>query len=92
MTQRSFNRHLPVFKELEEPMHKYEAWINKQMKVGILHKTSVTGGASMFVEVKGNARIRTVVDLRFKNNNTQADQTQIPEANTVLNVVARVQF
>jgi len=33
-----------------------------------------------------------VVDLRFRNDNTQADHTQIPEQNTILNAVARGRF
>jgi len=33
-----------------------------------------------------------LVDLRFRNNNSQADHTQIPEPKTILNAVARGQF
>jgi len=36
----------------------YQAWINKQMNAGILHRTSVPAGASMFVGAKHNGRIR----------------------------------
>jgi len=48
----------------------------------------------MFVESKSNGRIRPLVDLRFRNDNTvtQADQTQIPEQNAILNAVARGPF
>ena len=70
-------------------MTKYKAWINKQMNAGILHTTSVLEGASMFVEAKSDGRIRPVVDLRFRNDNTQARHTQIPEQSTILNAVAR---
>jgi len=73
-------------------MPKYKAWINKQMNAGILHRTRVPGGASMFVEAKIDGRIRPLVDLRFRNDNTQADHTQIPEQNTILNAVARGRF
>jgi len=46
----------------------------------------------MFVEAKSDGRIRPLVDLRFRNDNTHADHTQIPEQNTILNAVARGQF
>ena len=62
------------------------------MNAGILHRTSVPGGASMFVEAKRDGRIRPLVDLRFRNDNTQANHIQIPEQNTILNSVARRAF
>ena len=46
----------------------------------------------MFVEAKSDGRIRPLVDLRFRNDNTQADHTQIPEQNTILNAVGRGRF
>ena len=79
----------PTFKERQALMFKSKAWINKQMNAGILHRTSVSGGARMFVEAKSDGRIRPLVDFCFRNDNTQADHTQIPEQNTILNVVAR---
>jgi len=82
----------PTFKAPQALMPKYNAWINKQMNAGILHRTSVPRGASMFVEAKSDGRIRPLVDLRFRNDNTQADDTQIPEQNTILNAVARGRF
>jgi len=39
-------------------MTKYKAWINKEMNAGILHRTSVPGGASLVVEAKSDGRIR----------------------------------
>jgi len=47
----------PTFKAPQALMPKYKAWINKQMNAGILHRTSVPGGASMFVEAKSDGRI-----------------------------------
>ena len=58
------------------------------MNAGILPRTSVPGGASMFAEAKSDGRIPPPVDLRSRNDNTQADHTQIPEQNTILNAVA----
>jgi len=81
-----------TFKAPQALMTKYKAWINKQMNAGILHRTSVPGEASMFLEAKSNDRIRHLVDLRFRNDNTQADPTQISEQNTILNVLARGRF
>jgi len=80
------------FKAPQALMSKYKAWINKQINTGILHRTSVPGGASIFVEAKSDCKIRPLVDLHFRNNNTQADHTQIPEQNTILNAVARGRF
>jgi len=82
----------PTFKEPQALMSKYKAGINKQMNAGIHHRTSVPSGASMFVEAKGCARIHSLVDHRFRNDKTQANQTQIPEQNTILKGVARGQF
>jgi len=82
----------PTFKAPQALMTKYKTWINKQMNASILHRTSVPGGASMFVEAKCDGRIRPLVDLRFRNDNTQADHTQIPEQSTILNAVARGRF
>jgi len=46
----------------------------------------------MFVEAKSDGRIRPLVDLRSRNDNTQADHIQIPEQNTILNPVGRGRF
>jgi len=46
----------------------------------------------MFVEAKGDGRIRPLVDLPFRNANTQANHTQIPEQNIILIGVARGRF
>jgi len=66
--------------------------MNKDRNAAIRPRTSVPGGASMFVEAKSNGSIRPLVDLHFRNDNTQADHTQIPEQNTILNAVVRGQF
>jgi len=82
----------PTLKAPQAFMPQYKAWINKQMKASILHRTSVPAGASMFVEAKSDGRIRPLVDLHFRNDNTQADHTQIPEQNYLLGAVARGRF
>ena len=82
----------PSFKAPHALITKYKAWITKQMNGGILQRTSVPGGANMFVEAKPDGRIVPLGDLRFRNDNTQADHTQIPEQNTILNTVARARF
>jgi len=82
----------PTFKAPHALMPKYEACINTQMNAGLLHRTSVPGGASIFVEAKSDGSIRPLVDLRFRNDNTLADHTQILEQNPILNAVARVRF
>jgi len=40
----------PTFKAPQALMFKYKTWINNQMNAGILHRSSVPGGSSMFVE------------------------------------------
>jgi len=82
----------PTFKAQQAWMRKSKALINKHMNAAILHTTSVPGGASMFVEASSDGRIPPLVYLRFRNHNTQADHTQIPEQNTILNAVARGRF
>ena len=47
-----------TFKAPQAVITKYKAWINKQMNPCILHRTSVRGGASSFVEAKRDVRIR----------------------------------
>jgi hypothetical protein len=43
---------------------KLKAWINKQMRAGILYRTETPGAASMFVQPKSDGRIRPFVDFR----------------------------
>jgi len=79
----------PTFKAPQALMTKYKTWINKQINAGILHRTSMPGGASMFVEAKGDGRMRPLRDLHFRNDNPEADHTQIPDQSTILNEVVR---
>jgi len=81
-----------TFQAPQALMTKYKAWINKPMNAGILHRTSVPGGTSMFVEAKPDGRMRPLVDLPFRNHNTQGDHSQIQEPNTILNALARGPF
>jgi len=46
----------------------------------------------MFVEAKSDCRIRPLVDLRFRNDNTEGDYTQIADHNTIFNGVGRGRF
>jgi len=62
------------------------------MNAGILHRISVPKGASLFVEAKSYGRIRPLVDLRFRNDNIEADYIQIPEQSTILNAVGGGRF
>ena len=40
----------PTFKAPQALMPKFKAWIDKQLRVGILQRSPVPGGASMFLE------------------------------------------
>ena len=46
----------------------------------------------MFQEVKPDGRIRPLVDLRFRNDNTVADYSQIPNQQTILQAVAKGKY
>jgi len=59
------------------------------MNTGIVHRTIVPRGASVFVEPDRDGRIRPLVDLRFRNHETEANHILIPEQNTILNAGAR---
>ena len=73
-------------------MLKFKAWMDKQLRAGILQRSQVQGGVSMFLEVKPDGRIRPVQDLRFRNDNTVADYSQIPNQQTILQAVARAKY
>ena len=46
----------------------------------------------MFLEAKPDGRIRPQVDLRFRNDNTVADHSQIPNQQTILHAVAKRKY
>ena len=68
----------PTFKAPQALMPKFKAWIDKQLRAGILQQIPLPGGASMFLEAKPDGRILPLVDLRFRNNDTVADNSEIP--------------
>ena len=69
-------------------MPNFKAWIDKQLRAGILQRSPVPGEASMFLEAKPDGRIRPLVDLRFRNDNTIEDHSQILNQQTILHAVA----
>ena len=73
-------------------MPKFKAWIDKQLRAGILQTSPVPGGASMFLEAKPDGRICPLVDLRFRNDNTVADHSQIPNRQIILHAVAKGKY
>ena len=46
----------------------------------------------MFLEAKPDGRIRLLIDLRFRNDNTVADHSQIPNQHTILQAVAKGKY
>ena len=82
----------PTFKAPQALMPKFKAWIDKQLRAGILERSPVPGGASMFLEAKPDGRIRPLVDLRVRNDNTVADHSQIPNQQTILEAVTRGKY
>ena len=82
----------PTFQAPQALMPKFRAWIDKQLRAGILQRSPVPGEASMFLEAKPDGRIRPLVDLRFRNDNTVADHSQIPNQETILQAVAKGKY
>ena len=82
----------PTFKAPQALMLKFKEWIDKQLRAGILQRSPVPGGASMFLEAKPDGRIRPLVGLRFRNDNTVADHSQIPNLQTILQAVAKRKY
>ena len=81
-----------TFKAPQALMPKIKACIDKELRAGILQRSPVPGGASMFLEAKPDGRIRPLVDLRFRNDNTVADHSQIPNQQTILQAVAKGKY
>ena len=46
----------------------------------------------MFLEAKPDGRIRPLVDLYFRNDNAVADNSQIPNQQTILHAVAKGKY
>ena len=82
----------PTFKAPQVLMPKFKAWIDKQLRAGILQRSPVPDGASMFQKAKPDGRIHPLVDLRFRNENTVADHSQIPNQQTILQAVAKGKY
>jgi len=82
----------PVVKYPDALLGRFKDWIDKQMAAGILKRERAPGGASMFIQAKLDGRIRPLVDLRSRNQNTEADYSQIPNQQTILSAVARGKF
>ena len=68
----------PTFKAPQALMPKFKAWIDKQLRAGILQGSPVPVGASRFLEAKPGGSIRPLIDPRFRNDNTVAVHSQIP--------------
>ena len=82
----------PTFNAPQALMPKLKAWIDKELRAGILQRSPVPGGTSMFLEAKPDGRIRPLVDLRFGNDKTVADHSQIPNQQTILQAVAKGKY
>ena len=82
----------PTYKAPQALMTKFKAWIDKQLRAGILQRSPVPGGASMFLEAKPDGRIRPLVDLHFRNDNKVADHSQILNQQTILQALAKGKY
>ena len=74
----------PVFKCPDALLGRFKDWIDKRMAAGILKRERAPGGGSMFVQAKPDGRIRSLVELQSRNQNTEADHSQIPNQQTIL--------
>jgi len=82
----------PVLKCSDTLPGRFKDWIDKQMAAGILTRERAPAGASMFLQAKPDGRIRPLVDLQSRNQNTEGDHSQIPNQQTILSAVAREKF
>jgi hypothetical protein len=68
-------------------------WINQQQRRGVIYRAEAPGAAPMFVQPKADGkRIRPLVDLKLRNENTVMDSSAIPNQTQILNAVGRARF
>src|SRR5437588_4602943 len=71
---------------------KLKEWIDKEIQAGSLYRTEAPGAASMFVQEKKDSRIRPLVDLRNRNENTNKDNSPIPNQQVILASIGRAKY
>src|SRR5437588_5645750 len=71
---------------------KLKEWIDKEIKAGSLYRTEAPGTASIFIQEKKDGRIRPLVDLRNRNENTIKDNSPIFNQQVILASVGRAKY
>ena len=82
----------PNDKTPESLLPRFREWIKRQLKAGSIYQSPTPGGSPMFVQGKVDGRIRPLVDLRARNDNTIKDHSPIPNQQLILNSVGRAKF
>ena len=83
---------MPQYKIGHQLLPKLKEWIDKEVESGSLYRAEAPGAASMFVQPKSDGRIRPLVDLRKRNDNTIKDHSPIPNQQVILNSVGRAKY
>src|SRR5437588_13106247 len=71
---------------------KLKEWIDKEIEAGSLYRTEAPGAASMFVQEKKDGRIRPLVDLQNRNENTIKDNSPNPNQQVILASIGRAKY
>src|SRR5688500_14264265 len=67
-------------------------WIQMRLDAGIIERREVPGAAPMFIQLMKDGRIRILVDLRKRNDNTIKDNSPILNQQQMLDAAARARF
>jgi len=82
----------PTFGVPEKYELKLKEWLAQKEREGVIYRKEVPGAAPLFVQGKTDGRIRPLVDLTARNDNTRKDDTQIPNQRTILNALGRSRY
>jgi len=79
----------PTLRVSEKYELKLKDWLAQKEREGVIYRKEVPGAALLFVQGLTDSRIRPLVDLTARNDNTRKDDTQIPNQRTILNAVGQ---
>jgi len=75
----------PIFRVPEKYELKLKEWLTQKEQEGVIYRKEVPGAAPVFVQGKTDGRIRPLVDITARNDNTRKNDTQISNQWTILN-------
>lgn len=88
--KKRYNYRLPKCPEVLRP--ELSAKIERYVKAGWWEPRPTNQAAPLLCVYKKDGRLRTVVDLRQRNDNTEKDVTPFPDQDQIRNDVARARF